>query len=171
MAKSLKDEIGKRGAFAGAEQEAYLNLLRTASVLGCDFARLFKQRGLSEATYNILRILRGESEGGTLRAGVPMQVIGDRLVARVPDVTRLVERLEAAGLVTRTRTPDDRRVVLVGITTKGLGLLSKLDGPVAELHGRQLSHMSGPELKELVRLLGKARTMGRAASDAVKCTG
>jgi DNA-binding MarR family transcriptional regulator len=88
-----------------------------------------------------------------------MQVIGDRLVSRVPDVTRLVDRLEKGGLVERVRTPDDRRVVLVAITTKGLGLLAKLDGPMADLHREQLAHMSEAELKQLVRLLTKARTM------------
>jgi DNA-binding MarR family transcriptional regulator len=160
VSESLRDEIGKRDPFEGAEQEAYLTLLRTVSVLGCDFARLFKQHGLSEATYNILRILRGEAEGGTLRAGVPMQVIGDRLVARVPDVTRLVDRLEISGLVQRLRTPDDRRVVLVSITTRGLGLLASLDGPVRAIHQRQLSHMDGAELNQLMALLDKARRSG-----------
>jgi DNA-binding MarR family transcriptional regulator len=159
MTKSLKDEIGKRGPFQQVEQEAYLNLLRTVSVLECDFARLLKQHGLSEATYNILRILRGEADGGALSGGVPMQVIGERLIARVPDVTRLVDRLEASGLVERLRTPDDRRVVLATITTKGLGLLSKMDEPVARLHQAQLSHMSETELKQLIRLLTKARKM------------
>jgi DNA-binding MarR family transcriptional regulator len=158
VAKSLKDEIGKRGPFEGLGQEAHLNLLRTVSALECEFARLLKQHGLSGATYNILRILRGVAEGGTLKNGVPMQVVGDRLISRVPDVTRLVDRLERAGLVERVRTPDDRRVVLVAVTTKGLGLLSKLDEPMREIHQRQLSHMSEAELRQLIKLTTKART-------------
>jgi DNA-binding MarR family transcriptional regulator len=151
----LKDEIGKRTPFELLEQEAYLNLLRTHSVLEADMSAVFKGRGLSEATYNALRILRGELQGGA--AGVPCQVIGDRLITRVPDVTRLIDRLERAGLAKRTRTTEDRRVVLVSITKKGLALLESLDKPLTDLHKRILRHMSREELAELNRLLVKAR--------------
>lgn len=160
MAQSLKDEIGKREPFDLPEEEAYLNIARTCSVLSCQFARLFRAQGLSEATYNILRILRGESapqRGGAAGGGVPMQTIGERLVARVPDVTRLVDRLERSGLVQRTRTSEDRRVVLVSITVRGIGLLSKLDEPVRELHRRQLGHLPKRDLEQLTRLLVRAR--------------
>jgi MarR family transcriptional regulator, 2-MHQ and catechol-resistance regulon repressor len=157
MVQSLKDEIGKREPFDLLEEEAYLNLARTCSVLSCQFARLFRAQGLSEATYNILRILRGESAPQRAGAGVPMQTIGERLIARVPDVTRLVDRLERSGLVQRTRTSEDRRVVLVSITVRGIGLLSKLDEPVRELHRRQLGHLSKRDLEQLTRLLVRAR--------------
>jgi len=151
----LKDEIGKRSPFELIEQEAYLNLLRTRSVLDADIAALFKARGLSEATYNALRILRGEMQAGA--AGVPCQVIGERLISRVPDVTRLIDRLEESGLAKRARTTQDRRIVLVSITKKGLALLESLDKPLMELHKRMLRHMSREELTELNRLLVKAR--------------
>lgn len=153
---TLKDEIGKRAPFDAPELEAYLNLLRTSSVLSADFDRLFKNHGLSEATYNILRILRGH-QASPNHSGIPCQLIGQHLVARLPDVTRLVDRLEKAGLVRRSRTPQDRRVVLVGITEKGLDLLRELDKPTLELHKRQLRHMTKAELAELSRLLYKAR--------------
>ena len=89
---TLGDEIGKSKPFETPEQEAYLNLLRTASVLSEGFARLFAAHGLSETAYNALRILRGAGEGGRM-----CQEIGGQLVARVPDVTRLVDRLERRG--------------------------------------------------------------------------
>lgn len=151
----LKDEIGKRSPFELLEQEAYLNLLRTVSVLEAGFVPLLKGRGLSEATYNALRILRGEMQGGA--PGVPCQTIGDRLITRVPDVTRLIDRLERSGLAKRARTTEDRRVVLVSITKKGLSLLESLDKPLLELHKQILRHMSREELAELNRLLVKAR--------------
>ena len=155
---TLKEEIGKRNAFSSPEEEAYLSLLRTVSVLEAPFAHLFKEHGLSEATYNILRILRGHAQAdGSGPHGIPCQVIGDELVSRLPDVTRLVDRLERAGLVKRSRTADDRRVVLVGITRKGLATLSALDRPVAELHKTVLKGLSRSEVAELVALLAKAR--------------
>lgn len=153
---SLKDEIGKRTPFDLAEQEAYLNLLRTKNILEGDMAALFKTKALSEATYNALRILRGEQQAGGA-AGVPCQVIGERLITRVPDVTRLIDRLERSGLAKRGRTADDRRVVLVSITKKGLAVLESLDRPLMDLHRRQLRHMGREELAELNRLLVKAR--------------
>lgn len=153
---SLRDEIGKRRPFDSPEQEAYLNILRTHSVLEEDIGKLFKARGLSEATYNALRILRGEQANGAA-AGVPCQLIGERLITRVPDVTRLIDRLEEAGLAKRSRTDADRRIVLVGITKKGLQVLEQLDKPLSDLHRGLLQHMTPAELAELNRLLAKAR--------------
>lgn len=157
---SLQKDIGKKRPFDSIEQEAFLNLLRSASTLDADFHRLFKSKGLSLATYNVLRIIRGETDGQLGRedpVGVSCQTIGQRLVTRVPDVTRLVDRLEQAGLVKRERSPADRRVVLVCLTRRGLDLLASLDKPVLELHKAQVRHMSRAELTELNRLLVKIR--------------
>ncbi len=155
---TLRDEIGKRHPFASPEEEAHLNLMRTLSVLDAAFAPLFKARGLSESTYNILRILRGHAAAPDAdAAGIPCQTIGDQLVSRLPDVTRLVDRLEASGLVKRSRTKEDRRVVLVGITRRGLALLADLDKPVHDLGRALFKHMTRAELAELSRLLTKAR--------------
>ncbi|MBI1189997.1 MAG: MarR family transcriptional regulator [Tepidisphaera sp.] len=129
-----------------------LNLMRTGAMLAGDFAALFKSRGLSEAAYNTLRVLRGAGDTGR-----PCHEIGEHLVARVPDVTRMVDRLEAAGLVTRERSARDRRVVNVRLTPKGLQVVTELDAPVVQLHQRQLGHLTRAELVELNRLLVKAR--------------
>jgi DNA-binding MarR family transcriptional regulator len=151
----LQAEIKKRRPFASPAEEAYLNLIRTYGVLEADFAQLFKQHGISEPKYNVLRILRGA--GGD---GLPSLEIADRMITRVPDVTRIVDRLETQGMVKRERTAADLRVVLVSITRKGLDLLAKLDEPIRQTHCRQLQHLSKAELAELSRLLEKARMPG-----------
>lgn len=148
----LAQEIGKRKPFEHPEEEAFLNVLRTGVTLAGDFAVLFKEHGISEPAYNTLRILRAAGEDG--RA---CHEIGDHLVARVPDVTRLVDRLEKSGLVMRARSAEDRRVVRVRLTPTGLDLVSELDGPVLELHKAQLGHMSRGELAQLNQLLVMAR--------------
>lgn len=149
----LQTEIKKRRPFESPAEEAFLNLVRTYGVLEADFLRLFKQHGISEPKYNVLRILRGA--GGD---GLPSLEIASRMITRVPDVTRIVDRLETQGLVKRSRRSDDLRVVIVSITKKGIDLLTRLDEPVKQLHCRQLQHMTRGELEELSRLLEKART-------------
>ena len=149
---ALKDEIKKKHPFEHPEEEAYLNLLRTTTVLYAQFEALLKSRGLSEPQYNVLRILRGV--GG---CGLACTEVGARMISRVPDVTRLVDRLEAAGLVERCRIAEDRRVVQIKITAKGLAVLAELDEPLLTLNRKLLRHMSREELDELNRLLVKAR--------------
>lgn len=155
-ARTLQQEIGKKHPFDSPEQEAHLNILRSAACLAMPFQRLFRAHGLSEATYNALRILRGHNSGKG--GGVPSQTIGDNLIAQVPDITRLVDRLVESGLAERCRIDEDRRVVMVKITKAGLELLAKLDKPVRELHAAQLGHMSKRELQQLSELLVKARS-------------
>jgi DNA-binding MarR family transcriptional regulator len=155
----LKDEIKKRKPFESASEEAYLNLLRTTGVLYADFERLFKEHGLSEPKYNVLRILRGAKLNAEFNGeGVPSLEIGDRMITRVPDITRLVDRLEAEGLVRRRRCEEDRRVVWVAITPKALKLLDDMDEPIVRLHREQFKHMTHEECVELSRLLEKARS-------------
>jgi DNA-binding MarR family transcriptional regulator len=149
---SLQEELHKKHPFEVREQEAYLSLKRTSSMLDADFERFYRAYGLSIATYNALRILRGAGERGRM-----CHEIRDHMVAQVPDITRLVDRLEEAGLATRARCNSDRRVVYCHITPKGLDLLAQLDEPVKERHRCQLSHLSHEELESLIRLLLKAR--------------
>jgi len=128
-----------------------LNLVKTSDHLQAAFTRLFKEYRISGAQYNVLRILRG---AGT---ELPCQEISSRMISHLPDITRLVDRLELAGFVSRCRTQEDRRLVLVQITEQGLALLAKLDDPVLELHRKQLGHLTAEEKAELNRLLVKAR--------------
>jgi DNA-binding MarR family transcriptional regulator len=148
----LQDQIKKKRPFEAPEEEAYLNLLRTHSELYAEFHQLFKDAGISEPKYNVLRILRGAGP-----EGLPSLEIADRMITRLPDITRLVDRLEAEQLVRRERSSEDRRVVRVKATQKGLDALAALDRPVSELHKAQLGHLSRAELEELSRLLEKAR--------------
>ena len=157
MAESLQAELKKRDPFESLEQEALLNLLRTTDQLQCEFTRLFTSQGLSGPQYNVLRILRGAGE-----VGLPCLEIAGQMITRMPDITRLVDRLETAGFVERARTESDRRVVLVKITSAGNELLARLDQPVRELHKKLMAHLSEAELQELSRLLTKARSASPA---------
>jgi DNA-binding MarR family transcriptional regulator len=152
MAPSLQHEIRKKRPFEHAEEEAGLNLFRTVDYLRGPTERLFAEHGISDSQYNVLRILRGH--GGE---GVPCSEIGEQMITRMPDVTRLVDRLEQAKLVERARTAADRRVVLVRLTESGRSLLAKLDGPTRKIQTDTLGHLTRAELQELNRLLVKIR--------------
>ena len=148
---ALQSEIKKRRPFETTEEELHLNLLRTADAVGGEFARLFKEKGVSPPLYNVLRILRGEGRP------LPCLEVAGRMITRLPDITRLVDRLETSGLVARSRTEEDRRVVLISITDAGLSLLATLDAPIAALNKTRLGHLTPAEQAELNRLLVKAR--------------
>lgn len=155
---ALGRDIKKKHGFDSPRQEAYLNLARTQAELTGPFIALFKKHGLSPASYNVLRILRGVRrfpEQG--HDALPCSEIVERMVARVPDLTRLIDRLEEKELVDRRRGEEDRRVVRVRIGTAGLRLLKKLDGPVAELHHNTFVSLTDSEVVELNRLLEKTR--------------
>jgi DNA-binding MarR family transcriptional regulator len=153
---ALQHEVNKKKPFEALEQEAYLNLVRTAAELEGPLLGILKPHGLTPSTYNVLRILRGAGKNGRHASD-----IGCDMVVRVPDVTRLVDRLVQRGLVERERSTSDRRVVTVRITRAGLALLKVLDEPVLETHRSQLGHLKREELAELSRLLEKARAIGQ----------
>ena len=135
------------------EQRVFLELTKTQDQKLAALAALLKQHGLSGPQFNVLRILRG-----TGSEGLACHAVSERMLTRLPDITRLVDRLAAGGLVTRERgVPADRRCVIIHITRKGLGLLSGLDRPVVELHQAQFSSLSQNELRDLEGLLAKAR--------------
>jgi DNA-binding MarR family transcriptional regulator len=163
-AKGLQEQLGKRDPFESPEQEAYLGLARTAAILAGPFHALFRAHRLTEASYNTLRILRGHHLAGDAH-GVRASSIGCEMVVRVPDVTRLVDRLADMGLAERHACPNDKRVVYVRITRKGLRLLEKLDEPVRDLHRRTLGHLPRSDLAELNRLLARAREACEQAED------
>lgn len=152
MAGRLQREIRQATPFQSLEQEAYLNLERTADVLARAEVGTLKREGLSGAQYNVLRILRGAG-----KAGLACSEIAARMVTRDPDITRLLDRLEKRGLAQRARDERDRRVVTARISAGGLRILKKLDGPVLEAHRRQLGHMTRPELRRMIALLEEAR--------------
>ncbi len=155
MPLRLRDEIRQTRPFASDEGEAFLNLARTAAVLNHAFAEAMKPYGITGTQYNVLRILRGAGN-----AGLGRNEVRDRLVAQVPDVTRLFDRMEDAGLIERERDTEDRRSVTTRITRSGLRLLKDLDEPVLDVHRAQLGHMTKRQLGTLIDLLTIARDRG-----------
>lgn len=137
--------------FDSPQQEAYLALWRTYDRLRALEDDLFSNFDLTAQQYNLLRLLRAAPEP------VPTLALAERLVSRAPDITRMLDKLEERKLLTRTRSTEDRRAVLVKITPAGLALLDRIAGPLRECHERQLGHLSATELKSLVALLKAAR--------------
>lgn len=140
-------------ASVSLEEGVFVGLLRAADWLLQGVEQVLKAHGLSPAQYNVLRILRGAG-----REGLCCREIGERMLTRDPDMTRLLDRMEKRSLVARERRKDDRRVVTTRITPPGLGLLKRLEQPVRELHRRQLRHMSAARMKALAALLEEARS-------------
>lgn len=154
MAKTsskLQDELKKRSGFESLSQEAWLNLVRTASLLTGRFERFFSQFGLTATQYNILRILRGEG------APLPILEIASRLITPTPGITGLVDRLEQAGYVLRERCPKDRRVIRVALQDSALKLLAKIDQPLTEMHHGVMQPLQPEELQQLIALLERLR--------------
>jgi DNA-binding MarR family transcriptional regulator len=155
--RGLQAELKQRVPFTSREQEAYLSLLRTADALQARVEARLKEFGLTGTQYNALRILRGAGP-----EGLPCREIGERMITRDPDITRLLNRLEDRGFVERTRARHDRRVIYGKITAAGLKLLREMDGPI-EKHGREiLRHVGQEKLKQIIELLELVRS-GKAS--------
>ncbi len=153
MTRSIQDEIKQTKPFSSLEEEAGIALARTADQIERGFAELLKQQELTGTQYNVLRILRGAGS-----AGLACSEIGERMVTRDPDITRLLDRIERGGLCVRGRDQKDRRVILTRITKKGMDLLRVLDRPVQELNKKLLGHMGEDQLRSLLRLLDTVRS-------------
>lgn len=152
MKKTLQHELKRKKPFDRPEQEAILNIMKTSDQLQNRYGRLFRQFDLTSSQYNVLRILRGEGQP------LPSLEIANRMIQVVPAITGLIDRLEKRGLVVRRRCEEDRRVVFVEITEAGISLVEQLDRPVQELETELFGHLQERELKQLTRLLEKART-------------
>jgi len=141
---------GKRRA--PAAEAALLNLLRTHEFLQQRQAEFFKRFQLTPTQYNVLRILRGAGADG-----VTCSQAAERMVTADPDITRLLDRLEARNLIVRERRPGDRRVVLSRITEEGLALLKTIDQPLREFLGRTLGRLGAERLGQLSEILESIR--------------
>jgi DNA-binding MarR family transcriptional regulator len=139
------------------EEEAFVALMRTTDALVRATEGVLKGADVLPAQYNVLRILRGSPEG------LPCSEIGKRMISRDPDMTRLLDRMEKRGFITRERGTEDRRLVFTKITQRGLEILAGLDEPVRAMHKKMLGHMGAKRLKELEELLSVARE--KAESD------
>lgn len=152
MTPDLRHELRQQKPFGSLAHEAFLSVARTKAVLREGIERLLKPHGLTLTQYNVLRVLRGAEAKGLCR-----NEIRDRLVDRMPDVSRLLDRMETAGLIERTRSTTDRREVNTTLTAKGRKLVNALDAPMAAEHDRQFGHLDAKQLKSLIDLLALAR--------------
>jgi len=152
MPRGLQAELKQKIPFASREAEANLSLLRTADALQTQVESQLKKFGLTGTQYNALRILRGAGP-----EGLPCREIGERMITRDPDVTRLLDRLEDRGFVQRARAKLDRRVIYGKITAAGLKLLREMDGPLEKFGREMLRHVGQDKLKQLIGLLELVR--------------
>jgi len=148
----LQAEIKQTRPFDLIEAEAILNVIRTAEVLQQAIADFLKQFDLSPVQYNVLRILRGAGE-----TGATCSQIGERLLTRDPDITRLLDRMEARGLMTRERSREDRRVVMTRISETGLALVGRIDEPLRAMSKSRLRKFGRDALAGLVAELERIR--------------
>jgi DNA-binding MarR family transcriptional regulator len=149
---TLLEELKQQKPIGSIYEEAALEVLVTAERLKAESAEIFKDYDLTPTQYNVLRILRGAKEEG-LACGE----ISDRMITRDSDITRVLDRLESRGLITRERQTADRRIVRAFISEKGLRIVNELDGPVPAWYSARLSGLNDGELKTLINLLEKIR--------------
>lgn len=149
----LQKELQQTRPFRSESQEATLALLRTASVVSRRYARLVEPHGISLAQYNVLRILRGAGP-----EGLPTLAIRDRMIEEGSTVTRLLDKLEASGLVHRSRCRPDRRQVLCTVTDAGLALLATLDPSFDVTDERSMSMLDHETRRQLLDILARVRS-------------
>ena len=152
MASDLRTELKQTRPFRSAREEAWLSVQRTAAIHEHAFETWLKPSGITATQYNVLRILRGAGTDGLCR-----NEIRERMVRRVPDVTRLLDRLEEQRLIGRARTGSDRRYVTTRITRAGMKVLADLDDAVDEFHNQEFGHMADDKLRLLVDVLAEVR--------------
>jgi DNA-binding MarR family transcriptional regulator len=150
--KKLSQTRGKKHSPSSHVRTAYNTLLSTADNIKALFETLCAPFDITGQQYNVLRILRGAEPDG-----LPTLMIAERMIERTPGITRMIDRLEAKGLVVREVRPNDRRYVHCRITEKGLNLLGLLDEPVEGFNHVAFHGLSKAELGQLVALLEKTR--------------
>lgn len=152
MPRTLREELRQEKPFRSLREEALLSIARTEAIASANLERVLAPYGLSMTQYNVLRILRGAGANGLCR-----NEIGERLISRMPDVSRLLDRMEGAGLVSRVRSTEDRRLVNTTLTKQGRTLVDKLDIVVSRYQDEQIGHMTKDQLRTLIDLLTLAR--------------
>ena len=152
MPGRIQQELQQRRPVARLDEEAFLNIERTADLLMQKLIDVLRPYELTPTQYNVLRILRGAGEDGA-----NCKDIGARMLTRDPDITRLLDRLDKRALITRSRAKKDRRHLSIRITSEGLRVLSALDEPIVELCASTLGHLGGQRLEQLVTALENIR--------------
>jgi DNA-binding MarR family transcriptional regulator len=157
---SLLHEIHQTRPFRSAAEEVSLGVVRTSALIRRAVAKVVEPAGITPAQYNVLRILRGAGTNG-----LPTLVVRDRLLEEAPGITRLIDKLERAALVRRSRSTPDRRQVICYITPKGLAVLKKLDVVISSADELGATGLTLKEQRTLIRMLDKVRASIRAAAD------
>jgi DNA-binding MarR family transcriptional regulator len=152
MSKRLQAEIKQTKPFPRLTSEAFLVVMRTAAVLDHHLSEALKPHGITTTQYNVLRILRGAGQKGLCG-----REVAERLVSRVPDVSRLLDRTEELGLITRERDAQDRRHVTARITEKGLGLLDRATPDLEAVERQRFGRMDPEGLQRLIDALDDVR--------------
>ena len=153
MVTTLRDEIKQTKPFTSLAQEAQLSVIRTGALFMDEIEQFLKPYGITATQYNVLRILRGSEPNGLCR-----NELRDRMLTRMPDMTRLLDRLEEAGLVARERQDEDRRMVRSRISSAGIELLADLDNVTQGEEKRRFGHLNDQQLRTLIDLLALARS-------------
>lgn len=151
-ASRIQDEIKQSRPFASPHQECLVGLLRTTDVVRRRLAGVIESHGVTPQQFNVLRILRGAGP-----RGLPTLEIGERMVEQAPGITRLLDRLEAKGLVKRARCPEDRRQVFCTIEPAGLSLLQGMQAAVEKADRSALGGIGTADATRLSRLLDAVR--------------
>ncbi len=163
---ALKEEIAQQRPFSSLEQEALLNLFRTADCLERAGQRRIRAWGITSTQYNVLRILRGAQP-----QGLTCSAIGDRMITAEPDITRLLARLKGLKLIRQQRDKRDKRVVWTQISPSGLALLNETDPVVEQLTKELLGHLGEEQLATLIHLLERVRARCGDRQAPVTCDG
>jgi DNA-binding MarR family transcriptional regulator len=151
-ASTIQSDIRQSKPFRSVAQEATIALLRTASVVSRALARVVEPAGLSLAQYNALRIIRGAGTGG-----IPTLSIRERMIDEGTTITRLLDKLEDAGLIRRERSYPDRRQVLCFVTDAGRKLLDTLDPQVNSMDEEVVASLDEAQLERFIELLDTVR--------------
>lgn len=152
MSENLQAELRQKKPFTRVTAEALLSVLRTAAVLEHQLTEALKPYRITHTQYNVLRILRGAGADGLCG-----REVGARMVSRVPDVSRLLERMEETGLITRERDPGDRRHVTARISRKGLAMLDQATPEIEAVERTRAGQIPTGQLQQLIEVLNTVR--------------
>ncbi len=152
MVSKLQKELKQNKPFRSLEEEVILNVARTAEYLGTSGAGLLKSVDLTATQYNVLRILRGAGS-----EGLSCSELSERMITKESDITRLLDRIESRGFISRERPASNRRIVVARITDDGLRVLEELDEPVNEMNRKLVGHIGKENQKILIELLEAIR--------------
>lgn len=156
---SVAEELQQSRPFPTLDAEVLVALMRTSDRVRSHLSRAMAPFGVTIQQYNVLRILRGAGSGG-----LPTLAIGERMIERTPGVTRLLDRLERQGLISRVRG-EDRRQVIARATPAGLGLLDAMEEPLRQADAQLVSQLGEMEGRRLLDLLSKVRAGATSGED------